>query len=315
MSMEELMATPDVDEHDKLLDHLVIRGARLIIGAYTGHGKTTWALQVLRSILQGDEFLGWKGLGNGTRALVIDVEQGRRTVKRRFVEANLQEYPNQVKLVWTPDGLALDQNQKQVRTMEKILSEGKWDVVIADPLYKLHRGDPKDERKAVDLMRLFDAWREAFGFSLILPMHCRKPQPGTRFSIHDISGSTAYTHGAEVVVGLQRANNGYTHLFWWKDREGDLGCIDERWGLLFDHERGFRRDPQDLERQPLKDRVRHALEARPGMTLDELRQETEAQQSTLRRVLTDIGALNDGARLVADRHWSMPSTLFDGVVS
>ena len=310
LSVAELMDTPELDEHDKLLDALVLRGARLVIGAHTGEGKTSWGLQVLRSVLHGDDFLGWRGLGNGARALVIDVEQGRRTVKRRFLEMGLADYRDQIKLVWVPDGLALDSDKRHVAQIEEILTE-QWDLVIADPLYKLHRGDANDERKAVDLMRLFDRWRTRFGFALILPMHCRKPQAGLKFSIHDITGSSGYTRGAEVVVGLQRVKKGYAFLHWWKDREGDLGCINERWGLLFDQERGFRRDPGDLERRPVSERVRSVLEGSPGMTLDELRDETEAKQSTLRRVLVDLGATHDGARLVADRHWQMPPTLWE----
>jgi hypothetical protein len=316
ISMEELMATPDVDPEDKLLDHLLIRGSRFVVGAYTGEGKTTLALQLLRTILRGDDFLGWRGLGNGTRALVIDVEQGRRTVKRRFQEAALHEYPNQVKLVWVPDGLALDSNAEHIKAIEKIMARGlagkPWDVIIADPLYKLHQGNPNDERKAVDLMRQFDRWREMFGFALVLPMHCRKPQPGIKFSIHDISGSSAYTHGAEVIVGLQRVEKGYAHLHWWKDREGDLDCIGERWGLIYD-EKGFHRDKRDMEEQPIWKRVRDALERSKsgGMTLDELRDVVDAKQATVRNALDSIGAMHDGARLVKDRRWSMPPSLFE----
>ena len=313
MSIEELMATPDVEEEDKLLDHLLLRGARFVVGAYTGEGKTTLALQLLRTVLRGDDFLGWKGLGNGTHALVIDVEQGRRTVKRRFMEAGLHEYPNQVRLVWVPDGLALDQNTQHIKAIEKILAKGlngkPWDVIIADPLYKLHQGNPNDERKAVDLMRQFDRWREMYGFALILPMHCRKPQPGAPFSIHDIAGSSAYTHGAEVICGLKRVERGFSHLYWWKDREGDLDCIGERWGLIHDEE-GFHRAPQDKEEQPVWAKVRDVLERNPGMSMDELRDATGAKQRTIKNALESIGATNNGERLVKDQRWQMPVSLF-----
>jgi AAA domain len=312
ISLSELMATPDADEHDYLLGPLMLKGSRIVVGAHTGEGKTTWGLQALGAILRAEEFLGWKGSGNGTRALVLDAEQGRRTVKRRFVEAGLHELSEKIDLIHEPDGLSLDSSARHVQEVESILASGRYDVVFADPLYKLHRGEANDERRAVDLMRLFDSWRERFGFALVLPMHCRKPQAGQKFSIHDILGSSGYTRGAEVVVGLQRVSRGYAFLYWWKDREGDLGCLNERWGLLFDQERGFRRDPKDLDRTPTRERVRAALFDRPGMLIDELREAVGAKQATIRTALEDIGALHDGARLVVDRRWSLPPTLFDG---
>ena len=311
ISMEELLATPDPDEHDYLLGALMLKGSRVVVGAYSGHGKTTWGLQALSAILRGEDFLSWHGSGNGTRALILDVEQGRRTVKRRFVEAGLHEIPEKVQLIHEPDGLSLDSDDRQVAELEAIFADGKFDIVFADPLYKMHRGDPNDERKAVDLMRRFDAWRERYGFALALPMHCRKPQAGTKFSIFDISGSGAFTFGAEVIVGLRRVSSGYSFLHWWKDREGDLGCMHERWGLLFDQQHGFRRDPRDIDRTPIRDQVRVALGDTPEMTIADLREATDAKQATIRRALEDIGAVHDGARTVAARKWSLPPTLFD----
>jgi hypothetical protein len=78
----------------------------------------------------------------------------------------------------------------------------------------------------------------------LLPVHCRKPVPGMKFSVHDLFGSSAYVRGAEVVLGLRRVSDGYAKLHFLKDRDGDLP-ISTAWGLLFDQEEGFRRDPSD----------------------------------------------------------------------
>lgn len=103
-------------------------------------------------------------------------------------------------------------------------------------------------------MKRFDGWRERFRFALVLPVHCRKPLPGTKFSIHDLFGSSAYVRGAEVVLGLQRVSDGYAKLHFLKDRDGDLP-IGARWGLLFDRQEGLRRDP--TRRREATDRARH----------------------------------------------------------
>lgn len=82
-------------------------------------------------------------------------------------------------------------------------------------------------------------------------VHRRKMQPGTRgaFTIDDLFGSSAYLRGAEVVLGVRRPRAGYAHLHFFKDRDGDLP-VGERWGLLFDREDGFRRDPDDESQRP-----------------------------------------------------------------
>jgi hypothetical protein len=72
----------------------------------------------------------------------------------------------------------------------------------------------------------------------LLPVHCRKPVPGMKFSVHDLFGSSAYVRGAEVVLGLRRVSDGYAKLHFLKDRDGDLP-ISTAWGLLFDQEEGF----------------------------------------------------------------------------
>lgn len=239
---QELCALPDPPEEDQLLGPLVLRRQRLVVGGHTGEGKTTFCLQLIRAILRKEFFLDqWQGRGG--RALVIDAEQGLKTIKRRLREADLDV--SSLDYIRVPDGLSLDEQTQHVKELERVFAEnGPYDVVLADPLYKLHRGDSNDERAATDLMRRFDAWREHYGFALILPTHCRKPNIGTQFSIHELFGSSAFLRGAEVVVGLRRISDGAAQLHWFKDRDGDLP-IGAKWQLLFNREGGFKRDPNE----------------------------------------------------------------------
>jgi hypothetical protein len=188
-SARELCALPDPPEEEQLLGPLLLRGQRLVLGAHTGEGKTSMALQIVRALTTGGDFLDWQG--SGGRVIVLDAEQGLRTVKRRLREVGLHE-SNDVDYVRVPDGLALDSDVRHVAEVEQALEQGGYTLVVADPLYKLHTGDSNAEREAVDLMRRFDGWRERFGFALLLPVHCRKPVPGMKFSIHDLFGSSAY---------------------------------------------------------------------------------------------------------------------------
>jgi hypothetical protein len=285
LTARELCALPDPPDSDELLGPLLMRAQRTIIGGHTGEGKTTLALQAIRALVNGEPFLEWEG--SGGRVLVLDAEQGLRTVKRRLREAGLADSAD-VDYVRVPDGLSLDSDPRHVAAVEQALEAGNYSAVVADPLYKLHTGDSNDEREAVDLMRRFDAWRERFRFALVLPVHCRKPVPGTKFSIHDLFGSSAYVRGAEVVLGLQRVSDGYAKLHFLKDRDGDLS-IGTAWGLLFDREEGFRRDPKDGEpRETALDKVRELLAADPSLSAKQLEQASGYKERTIRDALRKL---------------------------
>ena len=284
-----LCALPDPPGSDELLGPLLVRGQRVILGGHTGEGKTTLALQILRAVVCGEQLLDWHGSGN-LRALVIDAEQGLKTIKRRLREAGLAD-SDQVDYVRVPDGLELDSDERHVAEVERVLTVGGYALVICDPLYKLHAGDSNAEREAVDLMRRFDAWRERLRFALLLPVHCRKPVPGTKFSIHDLFGSSAYVRGAEVVLGLQRVRDGYSKLHFLKDRDGDLP-IGTAWGLLFDREHGFERDPDDGKREPTAaEQVRELLEESPWMTKEQLIESTGKKLRTIEGALRELDAV------------------------
>ncbi len=287
LNAKAICALPDPPLSDELLGPLVTRGSRLVIGAHTGEGKTTITLQVVRAISTRGPFLDWTGAGG--RALIIDAEQGLKTIKRRLHEAGLHESED-VDYIRVPDGLSLDTDERHVAAIEEVLADGDYALIVADPLYKLHTGDSNDERAAVDLMRRFDAWREQYRFAFVLPVHCRKPPIGAKFTMHEFFGSTAYLRGAEVVLGLQRIRDGYGRLHFFKDRDGDLS-IGAKWGLLFDREQGFRRDPDDeTPKRTAAEQVRELLEQQPGLTIGQLVKETGYAERTIRKALKDIGA-------------------------
>jgi hypothetical protein len=282
LNARQVCELPDPPESEQLLGPLLVRGQRLILGGHTGEGKTTAALWLVRAVSTAAAFLDWQGAGG--RALVLDAEQGLATVKRRLLEVGLNQC-DEVDYVRVPDGLELDSDERHMAEVERVLEVGRYAVVVADPLYKLHSGDSNAEREAVDLMKRFDHWREAFRFALVLPVHCRKPLPGTKFSIHDLFGSSAYVRGAEVVLGLQRVGDGYSRLHFLKDRDGDLP-IGDRWGLLFDRQDGYRRDPKDAG-PPTRERVAELRAEDPTLTQMQVAEMLELSERTVRKYWRD----------------------------
>jgi hypothetical protein len=249
-SAPEVMSLPEPDASSVLLGPFVFQGARTIVVGDTGHGKTSFALQMLATILHGDEMLGYRGAGRGP-VMVVDLEQGIRSIKRGLRESQLAEDDGCLH-VSVPDGLALDQDADHVRALATACAEHAPIAVLLDPYYKAHRADePNAARPVIDLMRILDALRTVFGFALILPAHPRKDVAGARdgarkLSLHDVAGSGALTWGVETVLAVERMGHGYARLRYLKDRDGDLP-IGDSIGMLYDKATGFHLDPRSTE--------------------------------------------------------------------
>jgi len=256
----EISALPEPDESDMLVGPLVVRGARTIIVADTGHGKTTLAMQLASAALSGWEVFGYFG-AHVACVLVVDLEQGIRSIKRTLREAGLAERED-VLYVASPDGLALDSDEEHREELGRIVEEHRPAIVLLDPYYKAHRGDSNEERGVTtDTMRYLDGLRARYGFALILPAHPRKDQTGRdgarKLKLDDVAGSGAVTRGAELAFALERLSHGFARLRILKDRDGDL-TVGEEWPLLFTRGEGFRLDPkaeeteEDLEQRILE---------------------------------------------------------------
>ena len=324
LSAREMMALPEPDAEGYLLGPLIYRGHRIIVGGWTGHGKTTFTLHMTAAACYGRDFLQWHGQGN-LRALVVDVEQGQRTVKRGIREVGLQD-SDRVNYLRVPDGLALDSDPDAIASIEKILFNGKYDIVLADPLYKLHRGDPNDTRAAVELMRRFDEWRERFKFALVLPMHCRKPQANARLSPHDLFGSSAWQWGAEMLLGVERKSESMTWLHWWKDREGEVaesgGAVGTHWELRFDRQEGFKRYAPKRATTAKFDLVQFiwsAIKVNGPLTRDDIKNLLWAHRLSYKmsqidkalKALGDRGVTHNGEAKLADRVYMLPVDLLE----
>jgi hypothetical protein len=243
------VALPEPAEDARLLGSYVLRRARTVVAGASGHGKSTLVCAMVAAIITGREFLDEKGASAGP-ILLVDLEQGLRSVKRMLRESGLSDRDD-VYIVRAPDGLALDADDGvDLAELERVTADVKPVVVVLDPYYKAHRVEANEERPVVDLMRRLDGLRERYGFALIPPAHVRKEQASNgarRLSLDDVAGSGAITRGAEVVLAIERIAHGFARLRVLKDRDGDL-AVGEAVDLTYTKEDGFRLKPeQDVE--------------------------------------------------------------------
>jgi 5S rRNA maturation endonuclease (ribonuclease M5) len=241
LTARAMSARPRLGVKAQVCGPLFQRGMRTVIGAGTGEGKTTFALAAIRALVHNEPFLDWRPQRPG-RALIIDLEQGEEVLKRRIAEAHLDD-TEAVDVLWEPSGMALDQDPAHQALIRDTVRQGHYDLVLMDPLYQMHIGSGNDEEIAASLMNVVDAWSREFDFSLVIPMHARKPHPqaGKNMTIHDIAGVGTWLRNAEFVLGLQVMSAGQSRVHFFKDRVGDGPDIRSHWFLNFNRASGYSR--------------------------------------------------------------------------
>lgn len=267
----------------------IYAGCRVIVAGASGDGKTTMSMGMTSAISSGGKFLDWEGCG-GT-VMIVDLEQGLRSVQRSLKDAGLHESDN-VRYFRIPDGLSLETNETQSAWLLGKIVEWKPVMVLIDPLYKAHQGDSNDERAMVDMMRRLDKWRDDLGFVLMIPMHLRKLDPrATDPRMDDVFGSGGLTRGAEIVIGIKKTAPGRSTMYFWKDRDGDMHEFGDKWKLIFTHADGYERDPQDREPEPSELVRRAMLQSGAGrMNLVEITAATGKGKETIRDAVAKLKA-------------------------
>jgi hypothetical protein len=285
----EFMARPEPPGGVELVGPLLRRAQRTVLIGETGRGKTTLSMQLVAGVLLGHDVLGWRGAGVG-KVLVIDLEQGERSIKRGLRDNALEDRDDLV-ILSCPDGLALDENTDDQATVAQLIEAHRPAAVVIDPFYKAHRADDSNaERPIVDLMRYLDGLRAQYGFGMLVPVHARKAGPATpkarQLGLDDAAGSGAIVRGAEVVLAIEFVDHGRGRLRVLKDRDGELD-VQRVIDLRFQRESGFSiADDEGLE-DSLEDRIRDVASREP-LTAREYATQVGARRQTVEAVLEKL---------------------------
>ena len=294
VTLKEIAELPDPG-YKEVLGPLVYRGLRTLVGAATGEGKTTLVMWMIRAIVTGEMFLDWQGIGpdeegNSPTVLIVDAEQSIPDIQRLADETGLENCSD-IHYLHVPDGLHLGDSSDDALQLERIVEQLRPDVVVVDPAYKVASIDSNNEREVVDLMRLFDRWRDEYGFAFIMPVHTRKgdkKNPGGQPTLDDIFGSGAFSRGAEVILGLRMGEPGYSRMYVWKHRPGGLDK-NTHFDMTFDRDTGYSIIEKETV-QTVQQIIESALARRPeGMTAETLADETGKSVKQVRKAASQSG--------------------------
>jgi hypothetical protein len=173
---------PDIDtflnedepEYDWVIPDTLEREDRVILTGLEGKGKSTLLRQIALQAATGiHPFTG--DPMPAARVLLIDLENSRRQVRRKLRAMRLvagdELIPANLRIIVKADGIDL-LDDREVNWLELRIVANEPEIVIIGPLYKLHGGDPTEEKPAKAVSDVLDRFRVHYGFALLMETHC-----------------------------------------------------------------------------------------------------------------------------------------------
>lgn len=205
----------DVDVLDLMREHLPDRplipglleeGERFILTAAEGLGKSTLLRQILVCASAGLHPFTHRDI-DPIKCMGFDYENSRRLSQRRYAPllraADTSGHPvspDMLRLEIRPEGVDLLSRasaMKVLRMVERVQPQ----LIYIGPIYRLHEGDPNDEREARKITVVLDAMRQISGAAILTEAHMAKDGKDGHRSLRPV-GSGLWMRWPEYGYGL-----------------------------------------------------------------------------------------------------------------
>lgn len=214
ISLQELLDEP-AEPYDWLVPGLLERMDRLMITAYEGVGKSMLLAQFAAATAAGLHPFAGVPMRQAFRVLVLDCENPRSTVKRRYRQVQQTvnairerhgldpvDWYEQMRMELHPGGIDLTQPRECARIEERVAAAAP-DLVVAGPLYQMHRRDTNEETAARDLVANLDRLRVRYQFTLICEAHSPHGEGSSGKRKLRPAGSSLFLRWPEFGYGLR----------------------------------------------------------------------------------------------------------------
>jgi replicative DNA helicase len=204
LTPDDLLAEPP--KSDWVIPDLMERADRLVLTGSEGLGKSTLNRQLAVMAAAGIHPFDHERRFEPARVMVVDCENGQRLSMRRYAPllrtAREQGELRHWRLYLEPGGLDLAARGGSGWLLRRVERE-QPDLLVIGPLYRLHMGDPNDERDARRVAAVLDRAREVCGSALIVEAHSPHGQQGKTRSVRPV-GSSLWLRWPEFGYGLAR---------------------------------------------------------------------------------------------------------------
>lgn len=209
LHLADMLAEPE--PRAWVIPGLLERGDRLMITGGEGGGKTTLIRQLAVATACGLHPFTLRPVV-AARVMVVDCENGRRLTQRRYGplliagEKESRGVEDRWCLYLQPGGIDLTQRAGSAWFLRRV-QKCKPDLIVIGPLYRLHVGDPNDERDARRIATALDRARELAGAAMVLEAHAPHADPKAKRRNLRPVGSSLWLRWPEFGIGLQPADD------------------------------------------------------------------------------------------------------------
>lgn len=214
MSLAELL--DGTEAYDWLIPDLLERTDRVMLVAPEGVGKTELLSQVAVTVAAGlHPFLGDPLPPGEYRVLVVDCENSRRQLRRRFrrlagqvdnlvADAGLDpvDWSTRLRFVIRPEGVSLT-DPRELSRMEQAVAAAQPDLIVIGPLYRLSKVDVRDEQAAKELTDCIDLIRVRHQVAVMAETHAGHGQNGAGMRALRPLGSSLFLRWPEFGLAMR----------------------------------------------------------------------------------------------------------------
>ena len=203
---------------------LLSRGDTMLIAADSKAGKSTFICGLMRQIITGGNFLGFK-VTRPLKVFYMQAELRERRLKERLMptySSLSDEYKRNI-YIWSTRGLVmLNENTKEI---EAELMQVRPDILVIDPMLNFHNLNENNAQEMATFFRYLDHIKEQHDMAIIMAHHFRKASqdPKAKSSLlESMRGSTALRGWAVTTIAMEGRGNGE-----YRELEFDLRNSDE----------------------------------------------------------------------------------------
>lgn len=195
---------------------ILSRGDTMLIGAESKGGKSTFLAGMIRQMITGGDFLGFK-VTKPLKVFYMQAELRESRLKERLLPT-YNKIPDEFKsnlYIWSTQGTVLfDEIHKPTIESEIVLIHP--DILIIDPMLNFHHYNENDSQQMAQFFRVLDQLKSTYDMAVIMAHHFRKANvdPKNKSSLLEmIRGSSALRGWAVTTIAIEgRGQSEYREL-------------------------------------------------------------------------------------------------------
>jgi len=184
---------------------MLSRGDTMLIGAESKAGKSTFICGMIRQLISGTDFLGYK-ITRPLKVLYMQAELREKRLMERLSPTYAQvaeEFKDNL-CIWSTRGIILF--NEHLALIEREVGLRKPDILIIDPMLNFHNFNESNSQEMAEFFRMLDRIKETYDIAIIMAHHFRKASQDKDAHVsllESIRGSSALRGWAVTTIAME----------------------------------------------------------------------------------------------------------------